>query len=333
MLLKPRVPATVVTGGMPPPANVAKPATESVAPVAPAPAARPPAASSAPVIAARPAPMPMIPPSPQHPTTPSSGVLIARPADLPAYIDVVTPGEFSGIADNVKADGLQLPLLYLMQPMTKSVVEGRLKGGDVVLSSDVETKLFGLGDEVCFVPFFAFREWIEWRHRDLGGGLLARDKNSQGELAKQYQRQWRERPVGGGKPTAEQQPARVEEYIVILALFEGALDEPVAFPLGKSKYRQGSGLLKLAKKRVGVPLYGTKFSVKTVLEQSKKGDPFFNFNFAMAGNPTSEEYWKAKIAASAAKEGFDAIVLAMEEKDDEPAHEAETATGGAGPGY
>lgn len=260
---------------------------------------------------------------------------ISRPAELPDYIiqanETVAPG-----FENAANESLSLPLLFLAQPLTPAVLAGKMKGGDVFLNSDPETALFGMGQAASFIPFFHYREWIEWASRESGQGMLDRTKDPNSDLAKRAVQEMRERKRRD--PNAPKDPTRtsVVEYHVFFIVFEGEKD-PVALPLAKTKHKKGKLLFALARKRgVGVPLFGGKYLMEPILDKNKRGDQYFNFDFKPDGWPSKEEYTTCKQSYEFIREQYKSLMLTYEAPADaeEPeAAEAEEPTGAEAVGY
>lgn len=261
---------------------------------------------------------PKAPAAPPVAETPKTALALSRPADLPAFIEVAPEGQLAAGLENVRDEGLQLPLLQIAQPMTPEVVQGKLAGGDVFLQSDKEHALFGKDTEVNFVAFFHFKEWIKWQHRDAGGGIMARSKDPKGPLAMQHQVEWQT----GRKPAKEgEKLPRIIEYSTLFLVFEGDTD-PVAFPLSRSKMKAGRQLISFALKRgAGVPLFGGKYSMKTALETNKKNQSYFVPIFQPAGFPTKDEYDLCKKSYEFCREQFDKLQLAYADDRDESPEE------------
>ncbi len=243
-----------------------------------------------------------------------AGAMIARPADLPAYVDVSAADGLENAGDA----GLQLPLLLLAQPLTPQVVDGKLKPGDVVLNSDAETALIHAGGSLNFVPFYHFNEWIQWAPRETGEGILARSKDPRGELAKLAARQLQDLRE---KREGNSDEPRVTKYHVFFVLLDGQL-APVAITMSRTKFKKGQQLLALALRRgPKIPLYAGKYQLTSVLEKNKKGQSYFNYDFKANGWATEAEYVVVKQAYAHAKEAFEATTLRYE--SDEPVAEAD----------
>lgn len=202
---------------------------------------------------------------------------------MPSHIVVPEEGIAPGL-ENAAGDALQLPMLLLAQPLTPEVMEGKMRAGDMFMSNDREESCLDLGQSFPFIPVFHFREFIEWGDREKGEGMLSRSKDPKGDLARRCMQQWQNRSRDtSGMPN-------VVEYHVFFVLFQG-MKEPVMLPLSKTKFKKGKLLLSLAMRRGSrVPLYGGKYSISAFLDQSRKGDKFYNFEFASAGWATKDEY-------------------------------------------
>ena len=300
------------TGG----ASPAAPPRPTPAPVAPPPipvvaAPCPPAPPPIPI--AVPTPAVRVPEVAQQALAQRAPTLPAAP--LPSYIAVVKDDEIAPGMENVVGEGASLPMLTIAQALSPQVQETHtLAAGDCYLTTDRDTKLFGPGDIVEFTPIHFYKEWVEFQHRDLGGGMMGRSLDPSGELAKIANQQLRDR-TRNPRPTKEQQPSQVLESLTFIALFAdldpatGAVRYfPAAIGFSKSKHKVGKVLLTLTQKRKGVPLFGQKYSLTSVFEKNKRLEGYYNFAVQPAGFPDEAEY---KIAEQAYRD-FDTVLKARE---------------------
>lgn len=203
------------------------------------------------------------------------------PTDLavPSYIKSTSEG-----FENAGSEGLRFPMMILTQPLSPGVAQGLIGAGSVSYTLDPNTALFSKDEHVNLVPFFHYKEWIEW-DVDRTKGMIDRTLNPKSELAARAYRQ---------ELNAKGQLS-VTEYHVFFVLFEGNLDEPLALVLGRTKHKKGTLLLSLALRRGSkFPLFAGKYELGVLLETNKKGFSYFNFDVKNAGWADESEYVAAE---------------------------------------
>lgn len=204
--------------------------------------------------------------------------------------------------ENISREDMEVPRLKLMQGTSKELeAYSDLKPGHFFHPS-AEHIFEG---EFIGVPIFMDRQFILWRPRDAGGGILARapdgvhwnppdvtfttrlDKKDGGAevewtTAKTVQQsglaEWgTQDPNDPNSP-----PAATLMYTFLLAFPEHPDLIPAAFTFQRSSIKMGRKLnTKL--KTVRTPLFGTAFKFFAVGDQNKKGERFFNVDTAGAG--------------------------------------------------
>lgn len=322
--------------------NQSAPVSAASAPPSPAPAQQSVPAVVATVSAPIPQPAPVVqqapPPPAPAPTTTLPAVAaptsLAR-ATVPDYLmQYVAPeGQIAPGLENAGDVGLGMPMLMLAQPLTPEVMQGKLKVGDVYTSVNKEQAIFGKGHAPEFIPVFHFREWIKWRHRELGGGIVARSKDPKGELARCALRDLQNRKPGG-PPSAAEQPETTFEYHVFLLFFRGAdanghpaLEGPYALPMSKTKHRKGKLLLQLIQALgARVPIFGGAYSMAPIME-SRGPNTWANLDIKSAGFASASEVAQCAEAYKAAREAFEQMQLAYD--DDAAATPDDVPAGGA----
>lgn len=280
------------------------------------------------------------PPAPAATTlpaqAPAASTALARVA-VPDYLmQYIAPeGQIAPGLENAGDVGLGMPMLMLAQPLTPEVMQGKLKLGDVYTSVDKEHALFNKGIAAEFIAVYHFREWITWRHRDLGGGIVARDKNPKGDLARKALAELNNRKPGQAPPTKEQQPESTYEYHVFLIFFRGAdangkpvLEGPYALPMAKTKHRKGKLLLQLIQQLgARVPIFGGVYTLSAIME-SRGPNTWANFDIKSAGFATAAELAQCAEAYKSASEAFQQMQLAY---DDDAAQTPDDVTPGGAP--
>lgn len=315
-----KVKAPTAAGSAAPPPPVAE-NTQPPAPVAqaappPPPPPPPPAPKPEPkpeVLKVEAQPMPAPQPTAVIPAPAKSQGMVLAPDDLPAYLaaDVHTGDEVTPGFENVGASGLQLPMLIIAQPLTPTVVAGKIKAGDIIRQSDKEKVEVPVGKAFSFSIVYHYKEWLEWADRNSGLGILNRSKNPLGDLAKRSARAMamrggpkEERQIGDKKVKVD-----VFEYHVFFVVGEGD-KEIMAIPLSRTGYKKGNALINMARKRIGCPIWMGKYEARTVLEQ-KNNFSWFNWEFKTDGWASQEEKDFLKGAYENCKAMYENVVLDM----------------------
>lgn len=298
--------------------------SESVGAPTPAPAPTPVAAPVVPVVPPLPPPpapvavaAPVIPTPVAAPVAPTPNVPAPVASTLPvapAFIEENDQG-----FENAGDEAFRLPMIQLLQAMSPVVAEEKSDSagtkyapGDMLLNSTQEV-LFNKNQTATFTPFFHYQQWIAWNHMDPNGGMLARSKDPQGELAKRAARGDKVKNHKG------QEVFAVTKYNVFFIVFEGALDEPVALPLKGTKFKKGNLLLGLGLKRgKKYPLYAGKYTLGAVLETNKSKQSYYNVQFENAGWVNEQEYNTCKKHYEDAKTLFDSIELEFSSEEVTP---------------
>lgn len=322
MKIKPRT----QTSASPPAAPSAPPTPSPVAPpVEPTPDTSVDAAAVPQPEAPAPPPVkqPGVPVINRDPAPPTGTALMHRPENLPSHIEVTDEGVADGL-ENSAGDALQLPLVFLSQAQSPQVMEGHMPAGSVYLSSDPNAKLFGPGEKVNFIPFFHFKEWIEWAPRETGEGMISRSKNPKGELARAWQTQWARRRAKNRGEDVPKADSHIDEYHVFFLFFEDNYDEPVALPMSRTKHKKGRLLISLALRRGrGVPLYAGMYAMSSYMDKNKKDQRYYNFDFEPAGWTAKLAYEIGKKAYQQARDYYEALSLQFEQAPkDETVEEA-----------
>ena len=307
--------------------TLGKPAVKAPAPGAPAapPAVQPP---KPPPVAVpvqqvqQPTPPKQAPiPAPSRPVAPpAQAVIPAQPAAprsltqarasapaLPTFAEAVPEGEIAPGFEYVGNEAYQMPMLSIAQAMSPQVQEHHaMDAGDVYLTTDRAAAFFPAGVPAPVIPFYYYKSWDRWHHRDLGGGLIDSSVDPGSPNAQMAARQLRERR-GKTKPTAQEQPVQAVESLVFLVLFKDVNETtgaatyiPVAIPFTKSKYKKGRMWLQLSQTGTQggkYPIYSIAYTIRSVIEKGTQGTYYnFDVDFAPEGTLTAEDYDAAKQA-------------------------------------
>jgi hypothetical protein len=197
--------------------------------------------------------------------------------------------------ENIDASkDVTIPRLLLGQAMTPAVKEGRVKEGDIFLNITEEV-LAEAGKPLSFVPLVVSKEFLLWRDRNDGGGIMARARRAETKDGVRYV--W-DKPntefshkVGGKVKVTwktgncveedgldqwgteipgdkESKMAATAHNNIIVALPEHG-DLIAAFSLSKSQSKRAkdfNAMLKLS----SAPIFARKFTAAT--EQESNGD-------------------------------------------------------------
>ena len=108
---------------------------------------------------------------------PSKNEVQLKNEELPAYLDEAMKHAGEGISK--EADDNLVPLASVLQALSPQVDETNpsyvpgAKAGDIFLKSHESPVMKG-SEGVLFQPCYNYRDWVEWRTRDTGGGFVMR---------------------------------------------------------------------------------------------------------------------------------------------------------------
>lgn len=209
-----------------------------------------------------------------------------------AIPDYVKRGDRAGF-ENVDTADYLFPRAVLMQPLSPAVQEERFSAGDIV-NSLTEEILVAKNETVEIVPVLFWKEWIEWRARSEGGGILDRSRDPQGTLAQRAAAG--ETRVEKNEAGADQEVRAVRDYMVFLVQplrADGTADprDMICLSCAKTNLKHARKLLTLARLRGEVPLFAGKYTFGSQLEENKRiSVKYWAFSFTNAGWTSAEIY-------------------------------------------
>lgn len=211
-------------------------------------------------------------------------------------------------------DDLTLPRIKLGQGTSQEVKDAEVKYGDLFLNI-TKTALVGQGQPIEVVVLARSKEFILWRPRKDGGGILNRARPVQTKEGVRYQ--W-ETPnetynvkLDGKTPVTWEVGQYVDEdgtdewgsenpddpksgkaatvhYNYVVALPEHG-NVIAAFSLSRTSVKVAKVWNSLIAMLPGVPVWGRKFAIKSVIE-TKNDDEFQNLSVVGAGYVSEEAF-------------------------------------------
>lgn len=269
-------------------------------------------------------------------------------AGLPAFMR----GDVGAGKENMTREDMDTPRLKLMQGLSPELTEyNDLRAGMFFHPAAEEI----LGESFVAVPIYFERQYILWRPRDSGGGIIARaadgvhwspdsgaievqlDKKDGGakvvwKLAKTVQQSglanWGTMDLGD--PNSP--PAATLMYNFVLAFPELPDLMPAVFTFQRSTVKKGRQFItKLKTNRT--PLYGLRFRFTSVDDHNGRGNEFKSVQVASAGLVEDEAMYRAY---KEAHESMKAAGLQIKDieglQDDQPGdNDGDDGAGQAGP--
>jgi len=192
--------------------------------------------------------------------------VVKKPTAVPAVPEVDA---------NVGMEDLILPRVELLQALSPSVVAGDLSAGQIVNNLTKED----LGESVTVIPVFITKNWIRWRKREEGGGMMWRSNDPADERVIEESK-W---GADGAKPLAT-------AYLNFLCMVEGG-DLPIIVSFANTNYKTGRKWLTLTKMSMG-HLYESQYALSSHSQTNNKGT-FYVFDIKRTGPATSEQKTQA----------------------------------------
>ncbi len=232
------------------------------------------------------------------PAVPKSSAVAHNDANLPDYMR----GDANVGKENIGREDMEVPRLKLMQGTSKELeAYSDLRPGQFFHPA-AEHIFEG---EFIGVPIFMDKQYILWRPRDAGGGILARatdgvhwspyDTSFKTRLDKKdggVEVEWTTAKTVQQSGLAEwgtmnpddpnSPPAATLMYTFLLAFPEQPELIPAALTFQRSSIKMGRKLMTKLK-TVRTPLFGTAFRFCSISDQNGKGDKFYNIDTAGAG--------------------------------------------------
>ena len=176
---------------------------------------------------------------------------------------------------NIGNEDLILPRVELLQALSPTVVSGQASAGEIVNNITKEV----IGPEVILVPVYLTKNWIRWRKREEGGGMVWRSNDPTDERVIEESK-W---GADGSKPLAT-------AYLNFLCFVEGG-DMPIIVSFANTNYKTGRKWLTLTKMSMG-QIYDSQYKLTAHSQTNNKGT-FYIFDVTRVGPATSEQKEKA----------------------------------------
>jgi hypothetical protein len=200
---------------------------------------------------------------------------------------------------NISQDDLILPRTELLQALSPTVVSGDAKPGEIVnnISKDVYAK-------PVIVPLVVTKNWIRWRSREEGGGMVWRS-NDPTDPKVIEESKW---GADGTKPLCT-------AYLNFLCIIEGD-DMPIIVSFSNTSYNAGKKLLTLCKMSPTGSLAASRYELLANSRTNNMGT-FFVYDVKKIGPSTSEQQAKASELGTM----FGGKDLSSSEQDNKPSTE------------
>lgn len=190
-------------------------------------------------------------------------VAVVKPADVPATIS----GTAVGLGGNITSQDLVLPRIVLTQAKSPTVEDGKHKQGILINSLTQEELKSGL-----ITPVFAFKNYIRWKPRKEGGGILYKSTSVTPQVAEDLKWHGDEKPL-------------CTAYINVVCVVDGE-DMPLIASFAMTSYKAGQKLVTL------IQLAGQAWRYKYALtprKEVKNNNSYFVFDVARGAQTTPEE--------------------------------------------
>lgn len=263
------------------------------------------AARPAPAAARNPLPRASVPATRPVPKPPAE---YGSSANLPAFMQ----GDVGAGKEGMTREDMDTPRLKLMQGLSPELTDyNDLRAGMFFHPAAEEI----LGESFVAVPIYFERQYILWRPRDSGGGILARatdgvhwapdsgsidvalDKKDGGakvtwKLAKTVQQSGLANWGTMDPKDPNSPPAATLMYNFVLAFPELPNLMPAVFTFQRSTVKKGRQFItKLKTNRT--PLYGLQFRFTSVDDHNSRGNEFKSVQVASAGLVEDEAMYRA----------------------------------------
>ena len=176
---------------------------------------------------------------------------------------------------NIGNEDLILPRVELLQALSPTVIAGNAVAGKIVNNITKEEIT-----NPVLVPVFLTKNWIRWRKREEGGGMVWRSNDPTDERVIEESK-W---GADGAKPLAT-------AYLNFLCMLEGE-DLPIIVSFANTNYKTGRKWLTLTKMSMG-HLWDSQYKLTSHSVTNNKGT-FYVFDVARVGPATSEQKEKAE---------------------------------------
>jgi hypothetical protein len=225
-------------------------------------------------------------------STESTNLALKDTAVVPEHLKALG-AEFAGAGmEEVRTQDLVLPRMLLMQAMSPEVADtGKFKAGDLV--DQLEGALIAeSGKPVKMMVIKHFLQWIRWRDRKEGGGVIESQYDPNSDLAKEFASyDWRDK---------DKKKDIVEYHNFVIILPEVDPNKMLVVSCGKTNHKHGKNLITKIKMRGShLPAFAGLYEVKSVNEKNKDGDTYKVYEFTNQGWASPEWVEFAKVAYQA----------------------------------
>ena len=176
---------------------------------------------------------------------------------------------------NLGMEDLILPRVELMQAMSPAVSLGDAVAGALI--NNITKDDLGSPN---IVPIYLTKNWIRWRKREEGGGMVWRSSDPNDERVIN-ESAW---GADGAKPLAT-------AYLNFLCLVDGE-DMPIIVSFCNTSYKAGRKLFTLTKMSPG-SLYDCQYKLSSKTQTNNKGT-FYVYEVARVGPSTDEQREQAR---------------------------------------
>lgn len=207
------------------------------------------------------------------------------------------------------------PRLFLMQPTSPNVIEGKFRPGELVLNDET---FLAVGQKTKMIILLAWLQWIEWnpdRNAPQDQRMLNKSFDPTSQLAKEAEAFLKIKNPEG------KEVVKVTEYYNCLCILPGKdndYDRIAAFGFARSSHKEGKKILNAlgTAKHNGSKCYmwEHEFEFSTKMEQKEQNRYFVPMKGTMARIPDAqyETVKKHAEAMRARREEMQARVLAQE---------------------
>lgn len=212
---------------------------------------------------------------------------------------VAVTQEYQDYDSNIGQEDLILPRTELLQALSPTVVAGDAKPGQIVnnISKDVY-------EHPVIVPLVVTKNWIRWRTREEGGGMVWRSSDPTDPKVIEESK-W---GSDGTKPLCT-------AYLNFLCIIEGD-DMPIIVSFSNTSYNAGKKLLTLCKMSPTGKLSASRYDLLSNSRTNNMGT-FFVYDVKKIGPSTSEQQEQANKLGNM----FGGKDLGSSEQDNKPSTE------------
>ncbi len=207
-------------------------------------------------------------------------------SNLPAHLQNLNEKYAGAGMEMVRVTDVTMPRLSLQQAMSPDVVEGKYKSGQIVCNITGEV-LVDLGEKVEFIVLKHYLQWIKWRPRDEGGGIIASTMDPKHDLVHEMALENEKR-----EQDKNFKPSIIEyhNFLLLLRLKDGTL-KPYVLSCGKTNWKHGKALITKMKFRgPKLPCFAGLYTLSAETEENKNGQKYKVWGFENAGWAKPEDF-------------------------------------------